>query len=224
MLAPALTLILLAAPDVRPDGVWYPTKIAAAIAKGTVTDLDLAMGVAFKATEVDIGYGMEDETRSWRVTDGGALEVRSGEDWRPLQWKEGKKGTVKTDIKRAGELEELTWVAGSVQQLTQDRADRQKAALLGRVSGTWTAAGQTLVLGPKSTLDGKPIATRSAGCNWKCEGATEGQCLALGEVGESRLFFLSGKKLIEVAIEGACGIPGGAGVEPVSGGTTFDRK
>ena len=224
MIAPALALLLLsAAPDVHPEGVWFHPKIAAAITKGNVSELDLATGVAFSATEVFIGYGMEDETRSWRATEAG-LEVRSGEDWRPLQWKEGKKGVVRMDIKRAGELEDYVLVPGTLDQLQKDRAARLTGALLAKVSGTWLAGTHTLVLGATSTMDGKPVAVRSAECNWKCEGKVPAQCVDVGEHGESKLLLPSGKKLIEVAIEGSCGIPGGAGVEPVEGGLTFDKK
>lgn len=223
MFAPALAVLLCAAPDVHPDGVWFHPKIAAAINKGTVSELDLATGVAFSATEVFIGYGMEDETRSWRATDTG-LEVRSGEDWRPLQWKEGKKGAVKMDIKRAGELEDYVLVPGTLDQLKKDRAARLNASLLAKVSGTYVGGGHTLVLGAASTLDGKPVPVRSAECNWKCEGKLPAQCADVGEAGESHLLLPSGKKLVEVAIEGSCGIPGGTGVEPVEGGWSFEKK
>lgn len=219
----ALTLLVVAAaPDVRPDGVWYPSKIAAAIAKGTASEIDLAFGVAFGPTEVTIGYGMEDETRSWRATEGGGLEVRSGEDWRPLQWKEvnAKKGIVKSDVRRAGELEELTWVAGTVAELSKARSERLKQGLLAKLAGNWAAPGHTLILGPRSALDGKVVQVRSLGCNWKCESNDEGVCPEI----DGKLYFPQGKRLVEVAIEGSCGAPAGAGVEPVPGGLTFDRK
>lgn len=224
MFALALALVLHAVPDVRPDGVWLPSKVAAAVAKGTATELDLSTGVAFNATEVTIGYGMEDETRSWRTTEAGGLEVRSGEDWRPLQWKEGKKGTVKTDIKRAGELEELTFVPGTIDQLKKDRLDKLRSSLLAKLAGKWVAAGHTLELSAQPLYDGKPVAVRSAPCNYKCEGKAPAQCAEVGDPGESRLLLPSGKKLIEVAIEGSCGVTEGTGVEPVEGGLTFEKK
>src|SRR5688572_4280080 len=112
MIALGVVVILCAAPGPRTDGTWFPSKTAARVVAGTATDLDLSSGIVFTATEVNIGYGMDDETRSWRAGAAG-LEVKSGDDWRPLKWAPVKDGVVKSDIKQAGTLEELTFVAKS---------------------------------------------------------------------------------------------------------------
>jgi hypothetical protein len=213
---------LLAAPAVRTDGTYFPTRIGAKVNAGTASELELSQGIAFTATEVNIGYGQEDETRSWRSTEAG-LEVKAGDEWRPLVWKEGKGGAVKSDIKQAGTLEELVFVAKTVETLRRERTAKSLATLLGRVSGTWSSAGRTLVLGPSSTLDGKRVAVRAAPCNLHCEAGTA-LCADVGEVGDSHLFLLQGKKLVEVSIEGACGSGEGAGVERVEGGLVFDKR
>lgn len=221
MLALALFLSLSAAP--RTDGVWLPTKLAAKAAAGTASELDLGQAVVFSRAEVNVGYGQEDETRSWRVQ-GEGLEVRSGDEWRVLQWKPVREGVVKSDLKQAGVLEELVFVPQTLEQLRRARTDKAKTALLAKVSGRWASGSRLLELGEASVLDGKPVRLRATPCNLRCEGKTALPCAELGELGDSNLYLLQGKKLVEVRIEGACGEGDGAGVELVEGGVVYERR
>lgn len=219
----ALTLLLSLTAGPRTDGIWLPSKLASKAVAGTASELDLGMAVVFTATEVNVGYGMEDETRTWRSNDTG-LEVRAGDEWRKLEWKPVRDGVVKTDLKQAGTLEELTFVSKTLAQLRRERTDKLKTALLQKVSGKWAAGTRMLELGAASLLDGKPVQVRAQLCNVRCEGKTALPCVEIGELGDSNLYLQQGKKLVEVRIEGACSEGDGAGVELVEGGTVYERR
>ncbi len=221
MLALALLLSLTAGP--RTDGVWLPSKLAAKALAGTATELDLGLAVVFSASEVWVGYGMEDETRSWRSSESG-LEVRSGDEWRKLEWRPVREGVVKTDVKHVGSLEELTFVAKSLDELKRAKTEKLLSSLLAKIGGRWGAGSHLLDLGPSPTLDGKPVPLRAAPCNLRCEGKTALPCAEVGELGNSQLFLLQAKKLVEVTIAGACGEGEGAGVELVEGGAVYERR
>ena len=218
-----VALLLCAAPGPRTDGTWFPSKIAAKVVAGTATSIDLGSFVVFSAADVHIGYGMDDENRSWRAGAGG-LEVKSGDDWRPLVWTPVKDGVVKTDIFRAGAIEELTFISKTVAQLENEKSERLKAALLAKVAGKWSGGGHALDLSASPALDGKPVRLAAVPCQLHCESQSKVPCAEVGEVGDSKLYLLQGKKLVEVSLEGACGGGEGGGVEFIEGAAALERK